>query len=72
MVNYLQQLPAQTDPQPTRLAYFLTNLEHRDPLIAIDAWAEFGNASYDDVVAVRRLNVPRRSASLDCGQGHEP
>ena len=58
MVNYLQQLPAQTDPQPTRLAYFLTNLEHRDPLIAIDAWAEFGNASYDDVVAVRELMSP--------------
>ena len=58
MVNYLQKLPAQTDPQPTRLAYFLTNLEHRDPLIAIDAWAEFGNASYDDVVAVRELMSP--------------
>jgi hypothetical protein len=57
-VNYLQQLPAQTDPQPTRLAYFLTNLEHRDPLIAIDAWAEFGNASYNDVVAVRELMSP--------------
>jgi hypothetical protein len=58
MVHYLQQLPAQTDPQPTRLAYFLTKLEHRDPLIAIDAWAEFGNASYDDVVAVRELMSP--------------
>lgn len=58
MVNYLQQLPAQTDPQPTRLAFFLTNLEHHDPLIAIDAWAEFGNASYDDVVAVRELMSP--------------
>lgn len=57
-VNYLQQLPAQTDPQPTRLAYFLTNLEHRDTLIAIDAWAEFGNASYNDVVAVRELMSP--------------
>jgi hypothetical protein len=58
MVNYLELLPAQTDPQPTRLAYFLKNLEHRDPLIAIDAWAEFGNASYDDVVAVRELMAP--------------
>jgi hypothetical protein len=58
MVNYLQKLPAQTDLQPTRLAYFLRNLEHRDPLIAIDAWAEFGNASYDDVVAVRNLMSP--------------
>ncbi|MFO1000465.1 MAG: hypothetical protein U0936_09005 [Planctomycetaceae bacterium] len=58
MVNYLQQLPSQTDPQPTRLAYFLTNLEHHDPLIAIDAWAEFGNASYADVVAVRELMSP--------------
>lgn len=58
MVKYLHQLPAQSDPQPTRLAYFATNLEHRDPLIAIDAWAEFGNASYDDVVAVRDLMSP--------------
>lgn len=58
MVNYLQQMPTQTDPQPTRLAYFLTNLEHRDDLIAIDAWAEFGNASYDDVVAVKQLMSP--------------
>lgn len=58
MVNYLQHLPAQTNPQPVRLAYFLTNLEHRDPLIAIDAWAEFGNASYEDVVAVRDLMSP--------------
>jgi len=59
MVSYLEQLPAQADPQPTRLPYFLTNLEHRDPLIAIDAWAEFGNASYDDVVAVKELMSPK-------------
>lgn len=53
MCQYLRQLPAQSEPQAKRLEFFLSCLEDPDPLIAIDAWAEFGNSSYEDVVAVR-------------------
>lgn len=57
-VSYLRSLPRRTRPQSERLTYFLNWLEHSDPLIAMDAWAEFGNARYEDVLAVRHL-LPR-------------
>ncbi|MBC7965190.1 MAG: hypothetical protein H7Z17_04615 [Fuerstia sp.] len=52
MVRYIRQLPGNAVPPSLRLEYFMKCLEHPDPLIAIDAWAEFGNATYDDVAAV--------------------
>ncbi len=52
-VAYIRQIPSEAIGQTRRLAYFMKYLEHPDPLIAIDAWAEFGNSVYKDVVAVR-------------------
>ena len=57
-VRYLKQMPANSCPQKERLEYFIPFLEHADALIAIDAWAEFGNSSYNDVVSNRDL-LPR-------------
>lgn len=54
-VSYLRQVPGKDISQPLRLVYFVRFLEHQDPLIAIDAWAEFGCSTYDDVVAVQGL-----------------
>ena len=51
-VRYIRQLPGNGVTPSLRLEYFMKYLEHSDPLIAIDAWAEFGNATYDDVAAV--------------------
>jgi len=52
-VDYLRALPPTSVPQRSRLEYFIPFLEHRDALIAIDAWAEFGNSSYNDVISIR-------------------
>jgi hypothetical protein len=46
-VDYLNQMPETELPQKSRLPYFMNYLEHKDPLVAIDAWAEFGNSSLD-------------------------
>ncbi len=57
-VGYLREIPARALPQRDRLEYFIPFLEHPDAFIAIDAWAEFGNSAYQDVVAVRDLMSP--------------
>jgi len=57
-LTYLRHVPRARLPQSERLPYFLQYLEHSDPLIAIDAWAEFGNSRYHEVSAVRH-RLPR-------------
>ena len=52
-ICYIRYAPAQSIPQVQRLPYYLAYLEHSDPLLSIDAWAEFANATYDDVKAVK-------------------
>ena len=52
-VQYMRALPTKSKLQRTRLEYFIPFLEHPDALIAIDAWAEFGNSSYNDVISIR-------------------
>ncbi|WP_339747545.1 hypothetical protein [uncultured Rubinisphaera sp.] len=42
----------ENDPQK-RLQYYVNFLEAKDPLIADDAYAEFANAPYDTIAAVR-------------------
>jgi hypothetical protein len=46
---YLAKAPALKTPAVERLRYFATFLEHPDPLIAQDAYLEFGHASFRDV-----------------------
>ena len=52
-IRYIKCAPAQSVPQVQRLPYYLTFLENPEPLLSIDAWAEFANATYDDVKAVK-------------------
>jgi hypothetical protein len=48
--NYMKQAPTQETAPSERLAYFLKFLEYPDTLIANDAYGEFANAAYKDVV----------------------
>ena len=47
--GYLAQAPGLKTPAVERLRYFARFLEHPDPLIAQDAYLEFGHASFRDV-----------------------
>ena len=57
--NYMKQAPTQEAPTQKRLAYFMKFLEYPDPLIATDAYSEFANAPYKDIVKLRTL-MPRK------------
>lgn len=52
-IRYIKNAPPRSQPASQRLLYFTEFLEHRDPLLSIDAWSEFANSSYDDVKAIR-------------------
>jgi len=52
-IRYIRNAPGQSIPQVQRLPYYLMFLENPDPLLSIDAWAEFANADYEDVKAVK-------------------
>ncbi len=56
--NYMKQAPPQDAPTQQRLAYFMKFLEYPDPLIATDAYSEFANAPYKDIVPLRNI-MPR-------------
>jgi len=49
---YFLRAPDLRTPAVERLPYFVPYLEHVDPLLAEDAFREFGHAKYDDVAAV--------------------
>ncbi|HUY34179.1 MAG TPA: hypothetical protein VMV69_15635 [Pirellulales bacterium] len=49
---YLARAPGLNVPVAKRLAYFAPFLEHREPLLADDAYLEFGHATYDEVAQV--------------------
>lgn len=61
--DYLKTLPDRSLPVPKRLAWYIEYLESPDPIIAGDAWAEFGCAAYEDVRACRQLYSPERLKS---------
>ncbi|MBC7968353.1 MAG: hypothetical protein H7Z17_20800, partial [Fuerstia sp.] len=52
-IRYIKNAPGESVEQVQRLPYFMKFLENPDPLLSIDAWAEFANATYDDVKAVK-------------------
>ncbi len=56
--NYMVQAPTKESPATARLAYFLRFLEYSDPIIANDAYAEFANAPYEDIVPLAK-DFPR-------------
>ena len=51
--RYLKSMPPQTEATPDRLCFFVRYLEHPDTTIANDAYGEFANAPYEDIVAIR-------------------
>lgn len=56
--DYMVGAPARTAPPRQRLAYYLQFLEHSEPDVAIDAFGEFANARYEDLLLVVDL-LPR-------------
>jgi hypothetical protein len=70
--EYLRTLPRRGLPVPERLSWYIQHLESADPLIAGDAWAEFGCAAYEDVRACRKLYSPDRLRSWIGDPGMSP
>lgn len=58
MLNYVVQAPSPEAAGPKRLEYFMKFLEFSDQNIANDAYAEFANAPYKDIVQVAK-SMPR-------------
>ena len=70
--EYLRTLPDRALPVPKRLEWYIQHLESPDPLIAGDAWAEFGCAAYNDVRACRHLYSAARLKSWIADPGMSP
>ncbi len=51
--NYITQAPSKEAPAKERLSYFVKFLEYSDRTVADDAYSEFSNAQYKDIVAVK-------------------
>lgn len=51
--NYIKQAPTKEAPATERLAYFVKFLEFSDHTVADDAYSEFANAQYKDIVAIK-------------------
>jgi hypothetical protein len=58
--KFLVEAPSFESPQGVRLAYYLKFLENSDAMIASDAFGEFANAAYKDVVPLAK-DFPRDS-----------
>ena len=56
--RYLTTLPSHSIATPDRLRFFVRYLEHSDTLVANDAYGEFANAPYKEIVAMRE-SLPR-------------
>jgi hypothetical protein len=56
--DYMKNSPKPDQPAVKRLAYFLKYLENPDQMIGDDAFGEFANASYADVVQLKK-EMPR-------------
>ena len=56
--DYMKHSPKPDQPAVQRLGYFLKFLEHPDKMIGDDAFGEFANASYADVVLLAK-EMPR-------------
>ncbi len=56
--DYMKNSPKPDQPPAKRLSYFLKHLENSDKMISDDAFGEFANASYADVVLLAK-EMPR-------------
>lgn len=57
--HYISQAPPAKEETSKRLRYFLNYLEHSDPMIANDAFAEFANAPYEEIASLAK-EMPRK------------
>ena len=51
--DYVINAPGPENAASLRLKYFVKFLEHKDPLVADDAYAEFANAAYSSIAEVK-------------------
>lgn len=51
--QYIVQAPSPEAPTTKRLEYFLKFLEYSDQLVSNDAYGEFANAPYEDIVKIK-------------------
>lgn len=51
--QYIKQAPSQETPAVERLKYFVRFLEYPDQMVASDAYGEFANAPYRDIVPIK-------------------
>lgn len=58
--NYIVEAPSQDTKTEQRLAYYLKFLENPDRMVADDAYAEFANAPYKNIVPLAK-QFPRES-----------
>lgn len=56
--EYTRNAPSPERPVPERLRFFMEFLEHADPMVATDAYGEFANAQYSDIVQIGK-ELPR-------------
>lgn len=56
--NYMVNAPSPEVPTEKRLEYYLKYLEFPDPMVATDAYGEFANAPYENIVPLAKL-MPR-------------
>jgi hypothetical protein len=67
--QYIVQAPSPEAPTTKRLEYFLKFLEYPDQLVSNDAYGEFANAPYEDIVKIRdkmdREKISKWVASKD-------
>jgi hypothetical protein len=60
VAGYFFNAPSLRNPELERLPYFADYLEHPEPLIAIDAYSEFGRAPFDLVEQLPGVVPPAR------------
>jgi hypothetical protein len=63
LIGHVAAAPSLDRPAAERLAWFAGRLEHADPAVAADAFAEFGVATFADVVAAAPALDPGRLAA---------
>jgi hypothetical protein len=56
--NYIIKAPSADTAPARRLAYYIPYLEFSDPIVSADAYAEFANAPYKDIVPLAK-ELPR-------------
>ena len=71
-VDYIRKLPSVPPAGAERLEYFQDYLENPDPLLAQDAYDEFGRAPYSDAAGSQAENETRPDREVGRGPRGQP